>query len=249
MSGRGRALAVVRRPLLYPRYAFISTILLHCSNIRRTIPFGLTQRPVDSARARQTLDLPHLFGALERARVERALSQEPVQGADRPLGRVRSAHPDRLRLRSRSLEGRGRQSRRADRPSRRHARAVRRHPGRRDEHLDDHQRHRAVAARALHRGRRRAGRAAREAAGHHAERHREGISVARDLRVSARAFHAAHQGRDRVHDQGVAEMESDERVLLPSAGSRRDAGAGARLRARHRDRDPRHREGLGRGRA
>jgi uncharacterized membrane protein YkvA (DUF1232 family) len=48
-------------------------------------PSGLTQRPVDSARARQTLDLPHLFGALERARVERAVSQEPRQGADRPL--------------------------------------------------------------------------------------------------------------------------------------------------------------------
>ena len=46
-----------------------------------------------------------------------------------------------------------------------------------------------------------------------------------------------------------AEVESDERLLLPSAGGRRDAGAGARLCARDRDRDPRHGEGLRRGRA
>ena len=32
----------------------------------------------------------------------------------------------------------------------------------------------------------------------------------------------------------LAEVEPDERVLLPSAGGGRDAGAGARLRARHR---------------
>ncbi len=42
-------------------------------------------------------------------------------------------------------------------------------------------------------------------------------------------------------------MESDEHLLLPSAGSRRDAGAGAGVRARHRDRGARHREGVGRG--
>ena len=40
-------------------------------------------------------------------------------------------------------------------------------------------------------------------------------------------------------------MEPDERLLLPPAGSRRDAGAGARVRARHRDRGARHREGAG----
>ena len=45
-----------------------------------------------------------------------------------------------------------------------------------------------------------------------------------------------------------AEVEPDERVLLPPAGGGRDAGAGARLRARDRDRGARHREGVGRGR-
>ena len=45
--------------------------------------------------------------------------------------------------------GRGRQGRRPDLAPRRHAGAVRRHPAARDEHLDDDQRHRHVAAGAL----------------------------------------------------------------------------------------------------
>ena len=122
------------------------------------------------------------------------------------------------------------------------------HPARHDEHVDDDQRHRAVAVGALHRGRRRAGRAAPGAPGHDPERHHQGISVARHLCVPARALAAPDQGRDPVHDQRGAEVESDERLLLPSAGGRRDAGAGALLRARDRDRGARHGAGLGRGR-
>ena len=85
-------------------------------------------------------------------------------------------------------------------------------------------------------------------AGHDPERHHQGISLARHLRVSARALAAADQGHDPVHHPRDAEVEPDERLLLPSAGGRRDAGAGAGLRARDRDRGARHREGLGRGR-
>ena len=87
------------------------------------------------------------------------------------------------------------------------------------------------------------------AARHHAERHHQGISLARNARVSAGAFHAADQGHDPVHHQGDAEVESDERLLLSPARSRRDAGAGARVCAGHRHRRARHREGLGRGRS
>src|SRR6267154_1732424 len=47
---------------------------------------------------------------------------------------------------------------------------------------------------AVHRGRRRAGRRTVRPSGHHAERHHQGISVARHLRVSARPFHAADPG-------------------------------------------------------
>ena len=84
---------------------------------------------------------------------------------------------------------------------------------------------------------------------HDPERHHQGISLARHLCVSAGAVDAADQGRDPVHDQGDAEMESDECLLLSSAGGGRDAGAGARLCARHRDRRARRGQGLGRMRA
>ena len=59
-------------------------------------------------------------------------------------------------------------------------------PRRADEHLDDDQRDRGLAARALRRRRRRAGRRPRGAAGHHPERRPEGVPVARHLRVPAR---------------------------------------------------------------
>ena len=44
-----------------------------------------------------------------------------------------------------------------------------------------------------------------------------------------------------------AEVEPDQRLLLPSAGSGRDAGAGAGLRARHRDRGARPGASIRRG--
>ncbi len=122
---------------------------------------GLCRPTGETNDARQALDLPDLRGSFDRARFERAVSQESGQGTDRAFGRLRSADPDRLRLRSRAGARRGRQGRRAGQPSRRHARAVRRHPARHHEHVDDHQRHRGVADGALHRGRRRTGRAAR----------------------------------------------------------------------------------------
>ena len=91
----------------------------------------------------------HLRRPLLGGRVQRAVPAQPGQGPDRAVGRLRPADPDRLRPRRRAGPRRGRQGRRAGQPPRRHARAVRRHPARRDEHLDDHQRHRDVAARAL----------------------------------------------------------------------------------------------------
>ena len=59
---------------------------------------------------------------------------------------------------ARARPRRGGQGRRAGRAPRRHARAARRHPAGRDEHVDDDQRHRDVAARAVRDGGRGAGR-------------------------------------------------------------------------------------------
>ena len=113
---------------------------------------------------------------------------------------------------------------------------VRRHPARPDEHVDDDQRAGGVAARALYRRRRGAGRRARQAAGHDAERHHQGVSLARDLHLPARAVAAADRRHDRLHLSRGSQVEPDERLQLSPAGSGRDAGAGAGLRARQRDR-------------
>ena len=107
----------------------------------------------------------------------------------------------------------------------------------------------AVAARALHRGRRRAGRAA-----HKRCRARRRTTSSRNISRAAPTCFRRRRRMRLTKDMILfttprnAEVESDERLLLSSAGSGRDAGAGARLRARDRDRGARHREGLRRGR-
>ena len=183
--------------------------------------------------AGQALAVPHLCRPFHGQGLQRALPAEPRQGPDRALGRLRSADPDRLRFRPPARARRGRQGGRADLPSRRHAEPVRGHPACRDEHLDDHQRHGRLAARALCRARRGAGRRQGQAHRHGAERHPEGVSLARHLHLPARAVAAADQGRDRLHRARDAEMEPDQCLLLPFAGGGSDAGAGACLRAGH----------------
>ena len=152
-----------------------------------------------TGRARQALADPHLLRPFDGGEVQRALPQEPGQGPDRPVHRLRSADPDRLRLRPRAGARRGRQGRRAGLAPRRHAHAARRHPARRDEHVDDDQRDGRLAAGALRRHRRRARRAAHRAHRHHPERHHQGVPVARHLRLPARAVAAADQGHDHLH--------------------------------------------------
>ena len=108
--------------------------------------------------------------------------------------------------------------------------------------------HGRLAARALYRGGRRAGRAAR----HAAPARRRTTSSRNISRAAPTCFRPAPSMRlikDTIlfTTRGDAEVESDECLLLSSAGSGRDAGAGTRLCARDRDRDARHGEGLRRG--
>ena len=56
------------------------------------------------------------------------------------------------------------------------------------------------------------------------------------VRVPAGAVAAADHRHDRVHGGERAEVEPDQRLQLPPAGGRRDAGAGGRVRDVHRDR-------------
>ena len=79
---------------------------------------------------------------------------------------------------------------------------------------------------------------------HHPERHHQGVPLAGDLRLPARALAAADHRPDRLHGQPHPEVEPDQHLQLPPAGGRRDADAGARLRAVHGDRRARHRARL-----
>ena len=191
---------------------------------------------IGRGRERQTLALPHLRGPLDRREIERALSLEPFQGPDRAFGGLRPAHADRLRQRPRAGAGRGRQGRRADLPSGRHAGALRPDPAGTDEHLDDDQRHGAVAVVALHRRGRGAGRGRLQAARHGPERHHQGIPVARHLYLPAEALAEDDHRRRGLYGKEPAEMEPDECLFLPPARGRRDARAGAGLCPGHRHR-------------
>ena len=88
------------------------------------------------------------------------------------------------------------------------------------------------------RARRRAGRAAARFRARRRTTSSRNICRA-ELTCFRPALDAADEGPDPVHDETCSEMESDECLLLPSAGSGRDAGAGIELCARHRHRGAR----------
>ena len=75
------------------------------------------------------------------------------------------------------------------------------------------------------------GRDPRGAPGHDAERHHQGVPLARNLRVPARPQPAADRRHRRLHGRARAALEPGQHLLLPPAGGGRDARAGDRLRA------------------
>ena len=137
-------------------------------------------------------------------------------------------------------------------PPRRHAHAARRHPAGPDEHVDDDQRHRDVAAGAV-RGRGRGARASRRPRSRGTTQNdiiKEYLSRGTYVFPPAPIAAADHR-HDRLHGHRHPQVEPDQHLQLPPAGGRRDARAGDRLRDGHRDRRARRgaRLGPGAGRA
>ena len=172
---------------------------------------------------------------------ERLLPAQSRGRPEGPVGRLRSRHPPRLRQRPSARRRRCRHGGRRHRFDHRHADLVRRHPARPDVGFDDHERRGAAGARALHRGRRGAGRAAGEALGHDPERHPQRIHGAQHLHLSAGAIAAHHLRHLRLHRRAYAEVQLDLDLRLSHAGSGRDRRSRARLHARRRRRICPHR--------
>ena len=120
-------------------------------------------RPLPDHVRTAAVDRAPVRGLLDGRGFQRLLSPQHRGRAEGPLRRLRSRHPPRLRQRSSARARRRRHGGRGDRLHLRHAHAVLRHPARADVGLDDHERRGAAGPGALHRRRRGAGRAAREA--------------------------------------------------------------------------------------
>ena len=180
------------------------------------------------------VDGPAVRRVLHRGGVQRVLPAQPRRRAEGAVGRLRPAHPPRLRLRPPAGGRRRRHGRRRDRLDPGHAAALRRHPAGQDERLDDDERRRAAGAGALHRRGRGAGGGAGAAHRDDPERHPQRVHGAQHLHLPAQALDADHQRHLRVHLAGDAAVQLDLDLRLPHPGGRGDGRSGAGLHARRR---------------
>ena len=166
---------------------------------------------------------------------QRALPPAPGRRPDRPVHRLRHAHPVRLRH-GRPGGGRGvRHVRRGGQLAGRHGGPPARAAPRPGQHVDDHQ----LAGRPdlgdVPRGRREGGRPPRSAGGHDPERHPQGVHRPEGVPVPARAVDAPGHRHHRVRDPRDAALEHDLDQRLPHPRGRLDRGPGAGLHHRRRD--------------
>ena len=210
-------------------------------------------RPVPDDVRQPALDDPPVRGLLHGRGVQRLLPPQPRGRPEGPVGRLRPAHPPRLRQRPPAGDRRRRHGGRGDRLDLRHAAALRRHPAGQDDRVDDDERRRAAGARAVHRGGRGAGRTAGEAGRDHPERHPQGVHGPQHLHLSAEAVDADHLRHLRVHLAADAALQLHLHLRLPHPGGGRDGRPGAGVHARGRrgvhPRGPGGRPGRGRVRA
>ena len=159
--------------------------------------------PVHPRRPADDVPLPVLDDAPVR-RLRHGRGDEPAlplparAGPDRPVGRVRPADPDGLRLGRARGGGRGRPGRRPDQLARRHGDPPRRPAARRGEHVDDDQLDGGDPARPLRRRGREAGRRPRPDLGDDPERHPQGVHRPRHVDLPAAAVDAPRDRHLRV---------------------------------------------------
>ena len=160
---------------------------------------------------------------------EPPLPLPPRARSDRPVGRLRPAHPDGLRLGRARGGGRGWPGRGAHLEPGRHGDALREHPAGRGEHLHDDQRHGIDPAGAVRGGRSQAGRAWGSRQRHDPERHSQGVHRTRHLHLPSGTVDAPGDGRLRVLRAGVTALEHhlDQRISHARGG--RDGRPGARV--------------------
>ena len=197
---------------------------------------ALSARPLPHDVSAAALDGPPIFRLLHRRGFQCLLPPEPRRRPARRLHRLRPRHPSRLRFRPSARDRRCRHGRRRDQFHLRHAHVVRSHPARQGVGVDDHERRGAARARAVHRRRRGAGRAAGGAFRNHPERHPERVHGAQHLYLSARALDAHRLGHLRLYLEAHAEIQFDLDLRLSHAGGGSDRRPRARLHARRRHR-------------
>ena len=199
---------------------------------RRSRPVSVHARPARDDVPRQAVDDAHVRRLRHARGHEQALQVPARERPDRPVDRVRYADADGLRPRPHALARRGRPRGRVGRVARRHDAAVRRHPARQGVDVDDDQRAGGRAARALRRGRREAGRLARQAARHAAERHAQGVHRAEGVDQPDPRPHADHPRHARVvHARRCRSGTRSRSAAITSARPARPACRSSRSRS------------------
>ena len=178
------------------------------------------------------MDDPPICRLLDGGGFQRLLPAQPRRRAEGPVGRLRPAHPSRLRFRQSAHRRRRRHGRGRHRFDLRHAHAVRRHPARRDQRVDDHERRRAAGAGALRRGgggtgrrRRRRCRGPSRTTSSRSSWSATPTSTRRSASMRIVSDIIAHTSAQH------AEVQPDLGLRLSHAGGRGDGRPGARLHA------------------
>ncbi len=150
-------------------------------------------------------------------------------GRERPVHRLRHAHPPRPGLRRPPRQGRGRPGRGGHRHPERHGDALRRHRPRDGQHLDDHQLGRPGRDGHVRRGRRPPGGGARRIERHDPERHLEGVPGPEGVRVPAAALGPPGHRRGALRHRRAPAMAPGLGLRLPHPRGGLDGRPGARL--------------------